>query len=133
MAAKNIRALISAQAQAREGAPVLGTYAANRPAMLVHVGRLGGAGQLPNANGSVVGPFTVKPIKGKGLFIRKAWRDLGYPGEVPQQSQDHVRPRASERVVTRLAAALRLEHVALRELLDRSHTPEAPPGSLVSV
>lgn len=56
-------------------------YKAGRSAMVVPVGKSGGASELPN--GMVMGNFFTKKVKGEGLLIANVWKNMKQ--KVPQQ------------------------------------------------
>ncbi|KAG9305395.1 hypothetical protein G9A89_011528 [Geosiphon pyriformis] len=65
---KNIEALTSGKSKK------LQAYKPGPEAIFVTIGKTNGAGLLPMLGGVVVGPFMVKGIKGKNLFVDRYWK-----------------------------------------------------------
>ncbi|CAG8506388.1 1609_t:CDS:2 [Ambispora leptoticha] len=65
---KNVEALISKKK--------LTEYQPPSEVIVVTIGKTGGAGLLPMFGGLVVGPFLVKNLKGKDLFLGKYWKQI---------------------------------------------------------
>lgn len=90
--------------------------------MFVTVGSLMGAGQCPNKGGTVVGNKIVSMLKGKHLFVKRAWTNNNQ-----KFSWDEPRPdttvSAKEIKLRNLSAALGISEEDAEEILDSSLPP----------